>query len=72
MTENEKDQLGKVLWVTAYQLRGAMNADDFRDYMLSFLFLCFLSDSYEADGNRANPRPPRRAPPLGKGLLTLY
>ncbi|MFZ4413559.1 MAG: type I restriction-modification system subunit M, partial [Bacteroidales bacterium] len=27
--------------------RGAMNADDFRDYMLSFLFLRYLSDNYE-------------------------
>ena len=25
-----------------------MNADDFRDYMLSFLFLRYLSDNYEA------------------------
>ncbi|WP_313666342.1 type I restriction-modification system subunit M, partial [Stutzerimonas kunmingensis] len=30
------------------QLRGAMDADDFRDYMLSFLFLRYLSDNYEA------------------------
>ena len=28
-------------------MRGAMNADDFRDYMLSFLFLRYLSDNYE-------------------------
>lgn len=32
----------------ADQLRGAMNADDFRDYMLAFLFLRYLSDNYEA------------------------
>ena len=25
-----------------------MTADNFRDYMLSFLFLCYLSDNYEA------------------------
>jgi len=31
----------------ANELRGAMNADDFRDYMLSFLFLRYLSDNYE-------------------------
>ena len=24
-----------------------MNADDFRDYMLAFLFLRYLSDNYE-------------------------
>ena len=47
MTENRKQQLGKTLWDIANQLRGAMNADDFRDYMLSFLFLRYLSDNYE-------------------------
>ena len=39
MTENNQKQLGKTLWAIADQLRGAMNADDFRDYMLTFLFL---------------------------------
>jgi type I restriction enzyme M protein len=48
MTEIEKQQLGKTLWNIADQLRGAMNADDFRDYMLAFLFLRYLSDNYEA------------------------
>ena len=47
MTEQEQKQLGKTLWAIADQLRGAMNADDFRDYMLSFLFLRYLSDNYE-------------------------
>jgi type I restriction enzyme M protein len=36
------------LWAIADQLRGSMNADDFRDYMLSFLFLRYLSDNYES------------------------
>ena len=48
MTEQDQKQLGKTLWNIADQLRGAMNADDFRDYMLSFLFLRYLSDNYEA------------------------
>jgi len=47
MTDDQK-QLGKILWNIADQLRGAMNADDFRDYMLSFLFLRYLSDNYES------------------------
>ena len=47
MTENDQKQLGKTLWNIADQLRGSMNADDFRDYMLSFLFLRYLSDNYE-------------------------
>ena len=48
MTEQNQKQLGNTLWAIADQLRGAMDADDFRDYMLSFLFLRYLSDNYEA------------------------
>ena len=47
MTDKDQTQLGKTLWSIADQLRGAMNADDFRDYMLAFLFLRYLSDNYE-------------------------
>ncbi|TVS11158.1 MAG: hypothetical protein EA424_24205 [Planctomycetaceae bacterium] len=47
MTDLDQKQLGKTLWNIANTLRGAMNADDFRDYMLSFLFLRYLSDNYE-------------------------
>ena len=47
MTEIERQKLGKTLWAIADQLRGSMNADDFRDYMLAFLFLRYLSDNYE-------------------------
>jgi len=47
MTDQAQKELGKTLWNIADQLRGAMNADDFRDYMLSFLFLRYLSDNYE-------------------------
>jgi type I restriction enzyme M protein len=47
MTQRDQKQLGKTLWNIADQLRGAMNADDFRDYMLSFLFLRFVSHNYE-------------------------
>lgn len=48
MTDTNQKQLGNTLWKIADQLRGAMSADDFRDYMLSFLFLRYLSDNYEA------------------------
>ena len=47
MTNKDQQQLGKTLWNIADDLRGAMNADDFRDYMLSFLFLRYLSHNYE-------------------------
>lgn len=47
MSSQENHKLGKLLWSIADQLRGAMDADDFRDYMLSFIFLRYLSDNYE-------------------------
>ena len=47
MTDTKQKQLGATLWNIADKLRGAMNPDDFRDYMLSFLFLRYLSDNYE-------------------------
>ncbi|MEZ4911498.1 MAG: type I restriction-modification system subunit M [Saprospiraceae bacterium] len=47
MTNKDQQQLGKTLWAIADNLRGAMNADNFRDYMLSFLFLRYLSYNYE-------------------------
>ena len=47
MSIQEQQLLGKTLWEIADQLRGAMNADDFRDYMLSLLFLRYLSYNYE-------------------------
>ncbi len=48
MTREQLSQLGKTLWAIATDdLWGAMNADDYRDYMLSFLFLRYLSDNFE-------------------------
>jgi type I restriction enzyme M protein len=70
MTKEQLSQLGKTLWAIADQLRGAMNADDFRDYMLSFLFLRYLSDNYEAAAKKElgadypQPRLDDRRPPL--------
>lgn len=46
MTIKEQHELGKTLWKIADDLRGSMMADDFRDYMLSFLFLRYISDNY--------------------------
>ena len=47
MSDEEKNKLGQILWDIANNLRGTMDADDFRDYMLSFLFLRYLSSNYE-------------------------
>src|SRR5688500_11229732 len=52
MSGHNNKPLGNTLWSIADQLRGAMNADDFRDYMLSFLFLRYLSDNYETTARK--------------------
>lgn len=52
MTRKQQEKLGKTLWGIANDLRGAMNADDFRDYMLSFLFLRYLSHNYEESAKK--------------------
>jgi len=52
MTQKENDLLGSTLWKIADKLRGSMNADDFRDYMLSFLFLRYLSHNYEESAKK--------------------
>lgn len=66
-------QLGKTLWAIADQLRGAMNADDFRDYMLSFLFLRYLSDNYEAAAKKElGPDYPQTEKDDRRAPLTLW
>ena len=52
MTNKDQQQLGRTLWNIADDLRGAMNADDFRDYMLSFLFLRYLSYNFEESAKK--------------------
>jgi type I restriction enzyme M protein len=69
MSDTNQKKLGSTLWGIADQLRGAMDADDFRDYMLSFLFLRYLSDNYETAAKKelgkdypALPADDRRVP----------
>lgn len=40
----EKQQLEQQLWNIANTLRGKMGADDFRDYILGFIFFKYLSE----------------------------
>lgn len=44
MTNDQKRQLEAQLWNIADQLRGKMNADEFRDYCLGFIFYKYLSE----------------------------
>lgn len=44
MTEEQKQKLEKKLWDIANELRGKMDADEFRDYILGFIFYKYLSE----------------------------
>lgn len=44
MTQEQKKALERQLWNIADQLRGKMNADEFRDYCLGFIFYKYLSE----------------------------
>ncbi|MDY7522853.1 type I restriction-modification system subunit M [Sphingomonas sp. 10B4] len=44
MTEEQKRQLRDALWKIANDLRGKMDADEFRDYILGFIFFRYLSE----------------------------
>jgi type I restriction enzyme M protein len=50
MTE-QKAQLEQQLWINANTLRDKMDADDFRDYILGFIFYKYLSTKIELYAN---------------------
>ena len=51
MTEAQKLELERALWGIANDLRGKMDADEFRDYILGFIFFKYLSERLELYGN---------------------
>ncbi|MDO5105714.1 type I restriction-modification system subunit M [Capnocytophaga sp.] len=52
MSEEQKRQLEQQLWNIANTLRGKMDADEFRDYILGFIFYKYLSDKVECAINQ--------------------
>ncbi|RBQ07807.1 type I restriction-modification system subunit M [Pedobacter miscanthi] len=51
MSEDQKKQLEQQLWNIANTLRGKMDADEFRDYILGFIFYKYLSEKMEIFAN---------------------
>jgi type I restriction enzyme M protein len=47
MSEEQKKALEQQLWNIANTLRGKMNADEFRDYILGFIFYKYLSEKMQ-------------------------
>lgn len=52
MSEDQKKVLEQQLWNIANTLRGKMNADEFRDYILGFIFYKYLSEKLEKEANK--------------------
>ena len=48
---DKKQQLEQKLWSIANNLRGKMGADDFRDYILGFIFYKYLSEKMNTYAN---------------------
>jgi type I restriction enzyme M protein len=51
MSEDQKKILQQQLWNIANTLRGKMNADEFRDYILGFIFYKYLSEKMDIYAN---------------------
>ncbi len=51
MSEEQKKILEQQLWNIANTLRGKMNADEFRDYILGFIFYKYLSEKMDIYAN---------------------
>jgi type I restriction enzyme M protein len=47
MSDDQKRQLKTQLWNIANELRGKMDADEFRDYILGFIFYKYLSEKMQ-------------------------
>jgi len=52
MGEEQKKKLEQQLWNIANELRGKMNPDEFRDYILGFIFYKYLSEKMESFANK--------------------
>lgn len=52
MTEAQKQRLEQQLWNIANELRGKMGADEFRDYILGFIFYKYLSEKQHLYANK--------------------
>jgi type I restriction enzyme M protein len=52
MTEAQKKKLEQQLWNIANELRGKMSADEFRDYILGFIFYKYLSEKQHLFANK--------------------
>src|SRR3954447_11162326 len=54
----KKSDLYRSLWASCDELRGGMDASQYKDYILTLLFVKYVSDKYEADPDALLDVPP--------------
>lgn len=45
----KKNELYSSLWASCDELRGGMDASQYKDYVLTMLFMKYVSDKYKGD-----------------------
>ena len=45
----KKTEIYSTLWASCNELRGGMDASQYKDYVLTMLFMKYVSDKYKAD-----------------------
>jgi type I restriction enzyme M protein len=58
MSDTHKKELEKQLWNIADALRSKMNADEYRNYILGFIFFKYLSERMRDFANKQLERAP--------------
>ena len=60
----KKSQLYSSLWQSCDELRGGMDASQYKDYVLTLLFMKYVSDKYAGDRTRSLKCRPAAVSPI--------
>ncbi len=63
-----KSQLYSSLWQSCDQLRGGMDASQYKDYILTLLFMKYVSDKYAGDDDFADMVAVKGTKEIGDGI----
>ena len=58
----KKSDLYSSLWQSCDELRGGMDASQYKDYVLFLLFIKYISDKYGSYSTESSPRPLDESP----------
>ena len=64
----KKSDLYASIWASCDELRGGMDASQYKDYVLFMLFIKYISDKYVS----VIPRPPVRQRSEDRGCVHLF